>query len=89
MKSIRANYDRENQQATIQEGAKSEDWVKVCARYNDDVHRILDVKNIEGFTALYRCFDEDNREIFYLVSEDKNLFRLKRRHFLRNIGKAD
>ncbi|MDY0375035.1 MAG: hypothetical protein RBQ72_04815 [Desulfobacterium sp.] len=88
MKSIRADYDKETQQTTVKEGAKPEDWVKVCTRYNDDVHRILDVESIEGFTALYRCFDDDNREAFYLVNEDESLFRLRRKHFLRNIGKG-
>ncbi|MDY0222127.1 MAG: hypothetical protein RBR67_13390 [Desulfobacterium sp.] len=88
MKSIQAEYDKETQQITVQEGAKPEEWVKVCTRYNDDVHRILDVTSIEGFTALYRCFDDDNQEAFYLVNEDKSLFRLRRKHFLRNIGKG-
>lgn len=88
MKSIRADYDKENHQATIQQEAKPEDWVKVCTRYNNDVHRILDVTAVEGFTALYRCFDDDNKEVFYLVNEDEKLFRLKRKHFLKNIGKA-
>lgn len=88
MKSIRADYDKENQQARVQEGAKPEDWIKVCTRYNDDVHRVSDVTYIDGFTALYRCFDNDNKEAFYLVNEDKSLFKLRRKHFLKNIGQG-
>ncbi|ACN17281.1 hypothetical protein HRM2_42250 [Desulforapulum autotrophicum HRM2] len=86
MKSILADYDKDNQKVTVGTNAEPEDWVKVCTRFNDDVHRIRDVTDIEGFTALYQCFDDDNRSIFYLVNEDKSLFRLRRKRFLENIG---
>ncbi len=86
MKSILADYDKDNHQASVRTGAEPEDWVTVCTRFNDDVHRISDITDIEGFTALYQCFDDDNLSVFYLVNEDSRLFRLKRKHFLNNIG---
>ena len=89
MKSILADYDKDIRKATVHADAQPEDWVKVCTRFNDDVHRISDITDIEGFTALYQCFDDDNRSIFYLVNEDKSLFRLRRKHFLKNIGAGD
>lgn len=88
MKSILADYDKDNLKATVRPGAEPEDWIKVCTRFNDDVHRISDITDVEGFTALYQCFDDDNRSVFYLVDEDKSLFRLRRKHFLENLGKG-
>lgn len=89
MRSILADYDKKTQKIAIHEGAKEENWVKVCNRYNDDVNRICDVTTIKDFTGLYQCFDDHNKTIFYLVNEDKSLFRIRRKHFLGNIGKGD
>ncbi|MBI9089475.1 MAG: hypothetical protein JEZ12_09665 [Desulfobacterium sp.] len=89
MESILAEYHQETNEITIQEGAKQENWVEVCARFNDDVQRICDVTTLENFTGLYQCFDDDNKGVFYLVNEDKRLFKIRRKHFLSNIGKGE
>ena len=86
MKSIQASYDEKAKKASIKEGAKQEDWAIVCRNFNDDVSRKCDVNSIEDYTGLYECFDHANKSFFYLVREDKSLYRLKRKHFLDNIG---
>ncbi|MCP4118293.1 MAG: hypothetical protein GY737_23420 [Desulfobacteraceae bacterium] len=89
MESILADYHKDTNEITILEGAKQENWVEVCTRYNDDVERICDVTAIESYTGLYECFDDANKGVFYLVNEDKRLFKLRRKHFLSNIGKGE
>ncbi len=64
----------------------SYNWPQVCRRFNDDVERVCDVTDLIGYTGLYQCFDETNKGVFYLVEEDTALARLKRRHFLENLG---
>jgi len=86
MKCIQAQFDKDNDQITIKEGAEGEDWVKVCQKFNDDVGRLQDVADLEDYTGLYECFDDKNVRFFYLVKEDKSLFRMRRRRFLDNIG---
>jgi hypothetical protein len=86
MKSIQAEFQKEPQIIKPRAKAEQEDWVKVCHRFNDDVERICDVSDLGEYTGLYQCFDEFNKGVFYLVEEDKTLFRMKRRHFLDNIG---
>lgn len=86
MKAIQAEAGADPGRAQIKEGAAPEDWVSVCRRFNDDVERVCDVPEVAGYTGLYRCFDENNQAVYYLVSEDRQLFRMKRRHFLDNIG---
>ena len=89
MKAILAEYSGDIDTIQVKKDAEQENWVNVCHRFNDDVHRVCDVKEPEGFTALYECFDDDNTSVFYLVEEDKRLFKLRRKHFLDNIGKSD
>lgn len=86
MKCIQAELEKKNDKITIQEGAKEEDWLKVCQRFNDDVERIRDVTDIEDYTGLFACHDDKNVRFFYLVKEDKTLYKMKRRRFLENIG---
>lgn len=86
MKSIQAEYNEASKAINIKEGAKTEDWVSVCRRFNDDVSRICDVTDIEDYTGLFECFDDENKKHFYLVREDKELRRMKRRHFYENLG---
>ncbi len=86
MKAIQAEFEKYPENIRIKEGAKAEDWPEVCRRFNDDVERVCDVNEISGYTGLYQCFDEKNRGVYYLVVEDKSLFRMRRRHFLGNIG---
>lgn len=84
MKSIQADYTEDR--IRIREKAEVEDWVAVCRRFDDDVERVCDVSDMKGYTGLYVCCDEASRKFYYLVEEDKALYRLKRKHFLDNIG---
>jgi hypothetical protein len=86
MKSIHAEYEEKTKKIQISESAKEEDWAKVCERFNDDVSRVCDVTDVKDYTGLFECVDEKNMKVFYLVKEDKNLYRLKRRHFYDNLG---
>ncbi len=86
MKCIQAEFDKKSDKITIKEKASVEDWIKVCQKFNDDVERIRDVSDIEGYTGLYECFDDKNIRCFYMVNEAKNLYRVKRKIFFGNIG---
>jgi hypothetical protein len=86
VKSIQAEYDETSQKTSIKPDAKVEDWAVVCENFNDDVSRICDVSDIEDYTGLFECFDEKNIRLFYLVKEEKDLYRKRHRHFLQNLG---
>ncbi|WP_320042879.1 hypothetical protein [uncultured Desulfobacter sp.] len=86
MKSIQAEYNEASREITIKKDANVEDWVSVCRRFNDDVSRICDVTDMEEYTGLFECFDDQNNKHYYLVKEDKALHRMKRRHFYENLG---
>ena len=86
MKSIQAEYKEESKKISIKKSAKQEDWVLVCQKFNDDVSRICDVTQVEDYTGLFECFDDNNNRFFYLVKEDKALYQVKRRRFFDNIG---
>jgi hypothetical protein len=86
MISIRAEYDKETKKIAIHEGASEESWIRVCARFNDDVSRVCDVTGIKGYTGLFECCDDKNERYYYLVKEDKALYRMKHKHFMDNLG---
>ena len=86
MKSIRAEFEEMSKKISIKKDAKEEDWAKVCQKFNDDVSRICDVKDQEDYTGLFECFDDENKRFFYLVKEDKDLYRMKRKRFYDNLG---
>ena len=86
MKSIQAEFEETSQKITIKKDARQEDWDAVCRKFNDDVSRICDVSDQGDYTGLFECFDDDNKQFFYLVKEDKNVYRMKRKHFLKNLG---
>ncbi len=86
MKSIQAEFEEVSKEIKVTENAKEEDWVRVCQKFNDDVSRICDVTDQEDYTGLFVCFDDDNKRFYYLVKEDKNLYRIKRQHFFDNLG---
>jgi len=88
MKAILAEYSGDIDTVKVKKDSEEENWITVCNRFNDDVNRVCDVKDLENFTALYQCFDDDNISVFYLVEEDKRLYKLRRKHFLDNIGKG-
>ena len=86
MESIQAEFEETLKQITVKENAKEEDWVSVCRKFNDDVSRICNVTDQKGYTGLFECFDNDNNRFFYLVNEDKKLYRMKHKTFFDNIG---
>lgn len=86
MKSIQAEYEETSKKIAIKKEAKEEDWSTVCARFNDDVSRICHVTDQEDYTSLFECFDDDNKRFFYLVKEDKSVYRMKHKRFFDNIG---
>ncbi|MFH2091692.1 MAG: hypothetical protein ABIJ31_04940 [Pseudomonadota bacterium] len=86
MKSVQAEYEETSKKISIKQGATVEDWAVVCNTFNDDVSRICDVSDQEDYTGLFECFDEKNNRFFYLVKEDKDLYRKKHKHFLQNLG---
>jgi len=86
MKSIQAEFEEKTKKITIKKNAKSEDWAVVCRKFNDDVSRICDVNDKKDYTGLFECFDDDNKRFFYLVKEDKHLYRMKHKRFFNNLG---
>lgn len=86
MKSIQAAYGESEEKITVRDGAKTEDWGEVCRKFNDDVERVRDVRDVGTYTGLYVCRDDADTCFYYLVEEDRALYRLKRKHFLDNIG---
>ncbi len=86
MKSIQAEFDETSKKISIKEGAQTENWVDVCKKFNDDVSRVCDVDDIKAYTGLFECFDDYNKRSYYLVNEDKNLYKMKHKHFLDNLG---
>ena len=86
MNCIQAELEKDTDKITIKKDAKVENWIRVCQKFNDDVERIRDITDVEDYTALYECFDAQNIRFFYLVKEDQNLYKMKRKHFLQNIG---
>ncbi|MBU1343475.1 MAG: hypothetical protein KKE44_22260 [Proteobacteria bacterium] len=86
MKSIQAEFEKALKKITIKKDVKEEDWANVCKKFNDDVSRICDVSDLEDYTGLFECFDDDNTRFFYLVKEDTNLYRMKHKHFFDNLG---
>ncbi len=86
MKAIQAQVTKEPLSISIRKDAEPESWPDVCSKFDDDVERVCDVDDIPGYTGLYQCFDEKNQKTYYLVNEDKSLYRLRRKHFLDNIG---
>lgn len=86
MKCIQAEFEEDEKKITIKKDAVTENWIDICAKFNDDVSRICDVSNLEDYTGLFECFDDDNKRFYYLVKEDKSIYRMKRRHFYDNLG---
>ena len=86
MESIQVQFKEKSKKITIKKDAEKEDWATVCKKFNDDVSRICDVTDQEEYTGLFECFDDDNKRFFYLVKEDKNLYRMKHKHFFDNLG---
>jgi len=86
MKSLRIDLNESDQTIETVETASPEPWDAVCERYDNDVHRISDVGDREPYTAVYACYDENNRPVYYLVEEDASLTRMRRNTFLKKLG---
>ncbi|MCP4687724.1 MAG: hypothetical protein GY859_06720 [Desulfobacterales bacterium] len=88
MKSIMATYEKETDVITIDDSNEWENWSAICKKFYDDVHRVRDVDDHGEYTGLYECLDDDNKKFYYLVEEDAKLFRMKRKNFLKAVGKS-
>jgi hypothetical protein len=88
MQCLHVNYDPDSQHVSSIAEASPEPWEDVCERFDDDVHRIMDHAGQAGYTALYACYDEDNRPVYYLVEEGAALTKLRHRTFLGKLGQA-
>lgn len=86
MKAILVDYDVKSDKITIKNDAEEMYWVTVCEEFNDDVHRIRGIRDMDDYTGLYECIDDDNKSSYYIVEEDSELYRVKHRHFLDSIG---
>ncbi len=86
MKSVMVTYNEDSDTILGHEGSESESWATVCEKYNDDVHRLRDVADMETFTGLFECIDDNNKRFYYIVEEDKELYRFKRRNLYKTLG---
>jgi hypothetical protein len=87
MKAQQVRYDQENDTIEPLDDPPQEDWVAVCERFDDDVQRVRDVPDRPPYTALYVCFDPDNRPVHFLVQEDRQLNKLRHKVFYSKLGK--
>lgn len=88
MKAMAVDFEHGNDKITNIEKAQEEAWVNVCEQFDNDVHRIRDVEGYPPYTALYACYDEDNKPSYYLVEEDRQLTNIRRRVFLNKLGRS-
>ncbi len=86
MKSIMVTYQKDTDTIAVDETADVEEWTEVCERFDNDVRKVKTVEHPDGYTALYLCYDSDNAPIYYLVKEDAQLKRMRRKVFLSKLG---
>lgn len=89
MKSLRIEYDPETGTIDLLADASPEAWDKICERYDNDVQRIKTIADRDDYTALYACYDEDNRPVYFLVEEGEELARMRRKTFLSKLGRLE
>ena len=87
MKAKQVQYEPESDVVTTDDASIEEDWAAVCERFDNDVQRIRDVSDRSPYTALYVCFDDDNRPVHFLVQEDRQLNRMRHKVFYSKLGK--
>lgn len=87
MKALQVTFSNKKDEIEALQEKTEENWIDVCERYDDDVHRIRDVASHEPYTALYACYDEDNLPSYYLVEEDRQLDRIRHKVFLNKLGR--
>ncbi len=86
MQSVMVMYDDASDTISGHEGSESEPWANVCEKYNDDVHRIRNIEDMGTYSGLYECIDDDNKSFYYIVEEDQELYRHKRRNIYEKLG---
>ena len=86
MKSVMVTYSVDSDTISGHDGSESESWATVCEKYNDDVHRLRDIADMGNFTGLFECIDHNNKRFYYIVEEDKELYRFKRRSLYKTLG---
>ncbi|MGD8835132.1 MAG: hypothetical protein PVJ19_09340 [Desulfobacteraceae bacterium] len=87
MRALQVHFDKDKDEITRIDDQEEEEWLKVCERFDNDVHRICDSEGQGGYTALYSCFDEDNIPSYYLVEEDRQLEKIRRKVFFNKLGR--
>ena len=87
MQCLQINFEPETGTVTPMADALPETWEAVCERYDNDVHRIMDYTDKEGYSAIYTCYDEDNQPAHYLVEEGEALNKLRHKTFLEKLGR--
>jgi hypothetical protein len=88
MKSLRVNFDQATQAVDPIDNASPEPWDVICERFDNDVRRIKTVSDPKGYNAIYACYDENNRPVYYLVEESDVLTKLRHRTFLDKLGRT-
>lgn len=86
MKAIKVEYDFQSDKIEKPKHAKENAWHDICYEFNDDVHRIRSVKELEPYTGLYECIDDDNKRYYYIVEENTALFKAKHKQFYKKLG---
>ncbi len=93
MSALNVDYDRKTDTITLIASAVEEEWTAVCEQFDHDVHRLKDVSGAEadsasgGWTGLFLCLDDANQAFFYLVREDRHLYRQRRKSFYQKLGR--
>jgi hypothetical protein len=86
MKALHVKYNQKSGIVERIENAVPETWEEICVRFDNDVSRIKEVDDPEGYNRLYVCYDEDDHPTYYLVAEDETLHTLRRKTFLQKLG---
>jgi hypothetical protein len=88
MKALSVKLENIDDEFTNLDNVAEESWASVCEQFDNDVHRIRDVFEHPPYTALYACYDDDNKPSYYLVEEDRQLSKMRRKVFLNKLGRT-
>jgi hypothetical protein len=86
MKALQVQFNAATQAIDTIENASPESWGEVCERFDNDVHRIMDLSDPKDYTALYACYDENNQPVYYMVEEGEALLKMRHKVFLGKLG---
>lgn len=87
MKSLRVTYNDDTGAIETIETASTEVWEEVCERFDNDVRRVRKVSGQKGFNTLFVCYDENNKQEYYLVEVNETLRKLRQKTFLKKLGR--